>query len=325
MLSNDVAPIVLPSPEMLQHAINLLRSGEVIALPTETVYGLGADAENGKAVARIYSIKSRPRFNPLIVHIGSIELAHRYAEWNDRAEQLARAFWPGPLTLILPAKQGSPASELVTAAGDTVALRLPAHPVMRELLVLFGQGVAAPSANRSGQISPTSAQDVLEDLGNCLPLILDGGRCMVGIESTVVDVSGEETVLLRPGMVTKELIKERTGLSCRKPSDGEGLHKSPGQLAKHYSPSKSVRLNIGSVHAGEGLLAFGPALETAGPVYNLSEEGDLLQAASNLFAGLRALDAADCESIAVMPVPEEGVGVAINDRLRRAATPDTPE
>lgn len=307
---------------LVDKCVSLWRAGQLVAIPTETVYGLGADATNGEAVARIYSVKSRPQFNPLIVHVADVATAQRFVEWNDTAEKLAAAFWPGPLTLVLKklpvASCQLPVSELVSAGGDTLAIRIPAHPVAQQLLRAFGGGIAAPSANRSGRVSPTTAQHVVEELGDVLPLIIDGGPCDVGLESTVVDVSGAQPVVLRPGSVTRAMLEATLGHAAQAASSGEGVLKSPGQLASHYAPTLPVRLNATEAQPGEALLAFGDAVP-AGATLNLSPTGNLLEAAANLFAHLRALDDPHYTAIAVMPIPMDGVGEAINDRLARAA------
>ena len=282
------------------------------------MYGLGADAENGAAVARIYTVKSRPEFNPLIVHVADVATAQKYVEWNAQAEALAARFWPGPLTLILPRRADCPASELVSAGGETLAIRIPAHPVALQLLRAFGGGIAAPSANRSGRVSPTTAAHVRAELGDAA-LIVDGGACTVGVESTVLDLSGSAPVILRPGSVTREMV-ESAGLVLAKQLDPTRILKSPGQLESHYAPSIPVRLNVTQTVANEALLAFGSSVpDGAGSVLNLSAAGDLIEAAANLFSYLRALDDGRFSGIAVMPIPGDGIGEAINDRLRRAA------
>ncbi|MES2984911.1 MAG: L-threonylcarbamoyladenylate synthase [Pseudomonadota bacterium] len=309
----------------MDKAVSLWGAGQLVALPTETVYGLGADACNGEAVARIYAVKSRPQFNPLIVHVSDEAMAERYAMWNDAAAMLACAFWPGPVTLVLKRRAGSPISELVSAGGDTIAIRMPAHPVAQRLIAAFDGGIAAPSANRSGRISPTTAQHVRDELGDAIPLIIDGGPCQIGLESTVVDVSGPRPLILRPGSITRAMM-EATGLrlaaDCENPpsAPGQPALKSPGQLESHYAPSIPVRLNATDLRAGEALLAFGPGAPSgAAQTLNLSATGNLLEAAANLFAHLRALDDASHTAIAIMPIPTNGIGEAINDRLKRAA------
>ncbi len=299
---------------LVDKAISLWNAGQLVGMPTETVYGLAADATNGEAVARIYSLKSRPQFNPLIVHVAYVGMAELYVEWNDMAEALADAYWPGALTLVLKRRADSPISELVSAGGDTIAIRCPVHPVAHQLIAAFGRGIAAPSANRSGRVSPTTAQHVRDEFGEAL-FTIDGGACSLGIESTVVDATGERPVILRPGSITRAMIEKVVGPVA----EGDGTIKSPGQLESHYAPSIPVRLNATEVAADEALLAFGAPLAGAAQTLNLSERGDQLEAAANLFAHLRALDDAAFTAIAVMQVPEIGIGEAINDRLRRAS------
>jgi L-threonylcarbamoyladenylate synthase len=309
----------------IDEAARLIREGELVAFPTETVYGLGGDATNERAVAKIFEAKGRPQFNPLISHVLDAGEARRLVEWSDIADKLAARFWPGPLTLVLPRTKGSPIALLATAGLDTAAIRAPAHPIAQALIRAAGRPIAAPSANRSGAVSPTRAEHVAESLGDRVTLILDGGPCEVGLESTVLDLTTAMPTLLRPGGATREAIEEVIGpvaLSHAVPS-GNAAHKSPGQLASHYAPARPVRLNATSVTADEGLLAFGPQPPTgANQVLNLSVSGDLTEAAANLFAHLRALDQPANARIAVMPIPQTGLGLAINDRLRRAAADD---
>ena len=306
-------------------AARLIRVGELVAFPTETVYGLGGDATNERAVAKIFEAKGRPQFNPLISHVLDAGEARRLVQWNDVADKLAARFWPGPLTLVLPRAKDSPIALLATAGLDTVAIRAPAHPMAQALIRAAGRPIAAPSANRSGAVSPTRAEHVAESLGDRVTLILDGGACAVGLESTVLDLTTKPPTLLRPGGATREAIEAVTGpvaLSDAIPS-GDAAHKSPGQLASHYAPARPVRLDATSVAADEALLAFGPQpLTGARQTVNLSSSGDLTEAAANLFAHLRALDQPGIARIAVMPVPQTGLGLAINDRLRRAAADD---
>ena len=314
--------VVTPSPAALSAAASALRAGELVAFPTETVYGLGADATNGQAVARIFEVKGRPRFNPLIVHVPSLEHAEQLAHFTPVARLLAQAFWPGPLTLVLKRRANCGLSELVTAGLNTVAIRVPDHPLARALLIETRRPLAAPSANRSGHVSATQARHVEADLGPQLTMVLDGGATAHGIESTVLDVTGERAVLLRAGAVPAETLEAVLGQPLIRHLDGGDKPVSPGQLATHYAPSASVRLNAKTIEPGEALLAFGPTpLATTGPSINLSRAGDLIEAASNLFAALRALDASGATTIAVMPIPEHGLGEAINDRLHRAAAP----
>ncbi len=297
-------------------AAAILSAGGLVAFPTETVYGLGADATNDRAIARIFEAKQRPEFNPLIVHVPNMESARAHVIFDERSQRLADRFWPGALTLVLARREGSDLSLLVSAGLDTVALRCPAHQVAQRLLAAAARPVAAPSANRSGRISPTTAQHVADDLGDAVDLIVDGGPCPIGVESTIVDVTGDTPLLLRPGGVTREAIESEIGpLSL--PSDASV--RAPGMLASHYAPRAPLRLNADDAAPGEVLLAFGPDAP-AGAV-NLSASGNLVEATANLFAMLRDLDDAKPGAIAVMPVPEHGLGLAINDRLARAAAP----
>ena len=301
-------------------AAELLRAGGVVAFPTETVYGLGADATNDRAVARIFAVKGRPRFNPLIIHVADPAAAAAHAELDARARALASRFWPGGLTLVLPRRAGGPLSALALAGLGTVALRCPAHPMARDLLARCGRPIAAPSANRSGRLSPTTAEHVRADLGAAVDFILDGGPCPVGLESTIVDLTGEPT-LLRPGALAPAAL----GIPLAAPSgDGETAPespKSPGRLASHYAPAAPLRMNATEIRAGEALLAFGPAPPPAPPhmTRNLSPRADLTEAAANFFAMLHELDSLGAQRIAAAPIPERGLGQAMNDRLRRAA------
>lgn len=297
-----------------------IRAGRLVAFPTETVYGLGADATNGRAVAEIFAAKGRPRFNPLIVHVTGKGEAERYVEPTPLAERLMARFWPGPMTLVLKRRADCGLSDLVSAGLDTVAIRMPKHDVAQALLTAAGKPLAAPSANLSGHVSATSAEHVAADLGDAVAMILDAGPTVLGLESTVVDATGKAPVLLRPGGVTVAEIEAAAGAGVVRGGEDHARPNSPGQLASHYAPAAHVRLEAGEVLNGEALLAFGPgAPVTKGPVINLSPSGDLKEAAANLFAALRALDATGATTIAVMPIPDEGVGEAINDRLRRAA------
>jgi L-threonylcarbamoyladenylate synthase len=317
--------IVEPTARAVAEAATLLRDGKLVAFPTETVYGLGGDATNERAVAAIFEAKGRPQFNPLISHVLDAAAAQGLVQWSDMAGKLAARFWPGPLTLVLPRAKGSPIALLATAGLDTAAVRAPSHPVAQALIRAADRPIAAPSANRSGAVSPTRAEHVAESLGKRVPMILDGGPCLVGVESTVLDLSTSTPILLRPGGATREAIEAVIGpiaLSDAIPS-GDAARKSPGQLASHYAPARPVRLNATAVSADEGLLAFGPAMPRgAMRTCNLSPAGDLAEAAANLFAMMRALDQPDVGRIAVMPIPETGLGLAINDRLRRAAADD---
>ncbi len=298
----------------LERAARLLADGRLVAFPTETVYGLGADARNGRAVAAIYAAKGRPSFNPLIVHLADAAAAQRYVTWSDTAQKLADAFWPGPLTLVLPLKPGHGISGLVTAGLDTLAVRVPAHPAARALLRAFGGPVAAPSANPSGRISPTTAAHVLAGLSGRIAAVVDDGPCPVGLESTIVGLAGEP-VLLRPGGVAAERIEAVLGQALARPQDGAAIS-APGQLLSHYAPTERVRLDAEAPHPDELFLGFGAMACDL----NLSPGGDLAEAAANLFGHLHALDAQG-KPIAVAPIPNHGLGAAINDRLRRAAAP----
>ncbi len=297
--------------------------GGLVVIPTETVYGLAADATRDDAVAKIYALKNRPSFNPLIAHVADAQMAKHYVQWNDWAEQLSIAFWPGPITLILPLLPHATISALATDGGDTLGVRCPLHGVTLPLIKAFGKPVVAPSANRSGRISPTSAQHVREEFGDDAPLIIDGGACTVGIESTVIDLTDEVPVLLRPGAITQDMIEAVLGVSVHLPhqvSNEQVRLKSPGMLTRHYAPTTPLRLDATQVHAGEALLAFGMHVPGgASHIFNLSMHGDLVEAASRLFEGLRALDACGASRIAVMPLPTEGIGAAIADRLKRAS------
>ena len=306
-------------------AARLLRAGELVAFGTETVFGLGADATNDRAVAAIFAAKGRPHFNPLICHYPDAEAAFAQVEGDGCARALADAFWPGPLTLVLPRRADCPVALLAGAGLDTLAVRVPARATA--LLRAVGRPVAAPSANRSGQVSPTTAAHVLDGLGGRIAAVLDDGPCEVGVESTVLDLTGGAPVLLRPGGVTRERIEAvvgrvGAGITPAQAEAARGL-RSPGLLVSHYAPALPVRLDADSVAADEALLAFGPAIPGAALVYQLSESGDLGEAAARLFGGLRALDAqgAGLRGIAVMRVPADGLGAAINDRLQRAAAP----
>ncbi len=309
-------------------AAALLRAGELVAFPTETVYGLGGDARDERAVAAIFEAKGRPHFNPLICHFADAEGALDDVLPDARARELAARFWPGPLTLVLPRAPRSRIALLAGAGLDTLAVRVPAHPLALALLRAAGRPVAAPSANRSGRVSPTTAAHVMTELAGRIAAVLDGGPCSVGVESSVLDLSGGGAVLLRPGGVTREAIEAAigpVGVPLRADAAPAATLRSPGLLVSHYAPALPVRLAAREVAADEALLAFGPALTGAAVAFNLSPAGDLAEAAARLFAGLRQLDAEGaargCQRIAVQPVPEHGLGVAINDRLRRAAAP----
>ena len=317
--------IAKANTEAIEKAGDILRRGGLVAMPTETVYGLAADAMNGEAVARIFETKRRPTFNPLIVHIPDLASAREFAVFTGEAEKLARSFWPGPLTLVLQCHPHAGISDLVSAGLSTLAVRVPAHPVGQAVLRAAATPIAAPSANRSGRVSPTTAAHVASDLGDSVDLILDAGPCEVGIESTVVDCSTQTESapsLLRPGGISVDQIEAALGKRMGPRQDSFEAPRSPGQLVSHYAPRARVRLNVASPEPGEALLAFGPQIPPhCGPMINLSETRNLREAAANLFAALRALDAEGCSSIAVLPIPGEGLGEAINDRLLRAAAP----
>jgi L-threonylcarbamoyladenylate synthase len=323
----ELATRMLPAGrDTVAAAARVLADGGLVAFPTETVYGLGADATNGAAIARLYAAKGRPLFNPLIAHVVDAAAARRLGRLDAIAEKLAAAFWPGPLTLILPKAAGCPVADLATAGLDTVAVRVPAHPAACDILAAFGKPIVAPSANRSGHVSPTTAPHVLADLDGRIDLIVDGGPTPVGLESTVVACLGEP-VLLRPGGVARADIEAALGrpLAGAPARAAHNAPLAPGQLASHYAPTARLRLNASDVRSGEVLLAFGPTLlpgaSHAAVVLNLSPAGDLVEAAANLFSHLRTLDASGAATIAVMPIPHEGLGEAINDRLKRAAAP----
>ena len=304
-------------------AAQMLQGGGLVAFPTETVYGLGADATNDLAVAAIFEAKARPRFNPLIVHIADQTDAAALVMWNTLAEQLATEFWPGPLTLILPRRKNSAVSLLVSAGSEAIALRSPNHPVARSLLHEARCPIAGPSANPAGRVSPTTADHVLKGLGDRIDLVIDGGSCDVGVESTVVDVTTPTPSLLRPGGLPREAIEAVLGQRLIDPSTNKNTDqhlRSPGQLSSHYAPKHSVRLEAVDIKPNEALLAFGPQpLEGAAHMLNLSPSSNLREAAGHLFAMLHELDELDIDGIAVMPVPLKGLGEAINDRLQRAA------
>lgn len=294
-------------------AADLLRGGQIVAIPTETVYGLAADASNANAVALVYAAKGRPDFNPLIVHVPDKAAAERLAVFDELAERLATAFWPGPMTLVLPLREGAPVTKAVTAGLPTIAIRCPAHAVMQAVLAKSRLNLAAPSANKSGGISPTRAEHVLASLGGAVPMILDGGPCSAGLESTIVAVRENGWQILRPGPVTAEMIAALVG-SPPVPVTDTGIE-APGQLVSHYAPAKPVRLNAETAEPGEWLIGFGAI---AGDD-NLSQGSDLDHAAANLFDALHKADASERHAIAIAPIPLHGIGEAINDRLARAA------
>lgn len=299
--------------QAVAEAAALILEGWPVAVPTETVYGLAADSTNADAVARIYAAKGRPSFNPLIVHVADRTMAAQLAEFDPLAGALADAFWPGPLTLVLPQAKDSPVASIATAGLDTIAVRCPAHAAMRDVITATGKPLAAPSANASGKISPTTAEHVLASLAGRLPMILDAGPCEQGLESTIVAVSNNAITLLRPGPVTAEMLEAATGLSVRR-NESKAIS-APGQLESHYAPEKPVLLGISGNDPDSFLVGFGDMPSD----YNLSESGDLTEAAARLFDALHAADASSAKEIHVAPIPEEGLGAAINDRLRRAA------
>ncbi|HTH97140.1 MAG TPA: L-threonylcarbamoyladenylate synthase [Stellaceae bacterium] len=318
---------------VVRAAAALLQAGRLVAFPTETVYGLGADATNDAATAQIFAAKGRPDFNPLIVHVPDLAAAETLVQFNAHARRLAAAFWPGPLTLVLPRRTDCPVSLLCSAGLDSLGVRVPGHPLALALLRAAGRPVAAPSANRSGRISPTSAAHVEQELGDRVAMVLDGGPCRVGVESTVLDLTGDGVLLLRPGGVTESQITQVLGqpLDHKQPSamDQDELAQagllSPGMLDSHYAPERPVRLNATVPQQGEAFIAFGRPLPGTRADAQLSEAGDTVEAASHLFATLRALDRPPFTGIAVMPIPDTGLGLAINDRLRRAAAPRPEE
>ncbi len=302
--------------DAVKNAAEILRAGGLVAIPTETVYGLAADATQGKAVARIFEAKGRPSFNPLIVHVGARDWVGDLAQTDDRFHRLAKAFWPGPLTFVLPRAATSPVSDLVAAGLPSLALRMPAHPIAQAILHAAQRPLAAPSANLSGTVSPTEATHVAASLGGRVDLIVDGGPCAVGIESTVLDLTGATATILRPGSVTQDEIAAVIGPVTTSAGD-PSAPKSPGQLAAHYAPAIPLRMNAPNARAGEAFLGFGPVPDAT---LNLSPAGDLREAAAHLFGMIRALDDATLYTgIAVAPVPLTGIGLAINDRLERAA------
>jgi L-threonylcarbamoyladenylate synthase len=301
------------TPETITQAVDILQRGGLVAMPTETVYGLACDASNSEAVARLYAAKGRPSFNPLIAHVASPDMAKAEAEFTPTAGAVAHAFWPGALTLVLPVHSGGTVCDLARAGLDTIAIRHPAHPIAQALISAFGKPLVAPSANRSGHISPTRAAHVAADLSDVIDLIIDGGPCEKGVESTIISFIGEAPELLRPGAVaTRDLANFLEGKLVK--NDGHAIPNAPGQLKSHYAPNAALRLNADSPQNGEVYLGFGPGTDGL----NLSPNGDLVEAASKLFTMLRALDAR-YERIAVAPIPQDGLGEAINDRLVRAA------
>lgn len=309
-MSADILP---PNDDSIAAAVKMLRDGGLVAIPTETVYGLAANAADGEAVAGLYAAKGRPSFNPLIAHVADLEMAQREGVFTANALALANAFWPGPLTLVVEVASSVSVSDLARAGLDSIALRIPAHPVARQLLSEFGGPLVAPSANPSGQISPTKAEHVAEDLADKIDLIVDGGPCTSGVESTIIDARGERPALLRPGSLDPSLL-DAVWPGLLRPALDPNAPQSPGQLLRHYAPRAKLRLNASEQDSGEAFLGFGPSSGTL----NLSPTANLTEAAANLFAMLRELDAC-YDQIAVAPIPDESLGEAINDRLTRAA------
>lgn len=312
--------IVRASKDFLARAATLLREGELVAFPTETVYGLGADATNDAAVAKVFEAKNRPSINPLIIHVNGVSMAQDCGEFSNTAKSLAETFWPGPLTLVVPRKRRSPISSLASAGLDTIAIRAPDHPVAQKLISEVKKPLAAPSANISGTVSPTTAQHVADSLGDRVKIILDGGKCRVGIESTIIQISIDGPHILRPGGISREQFERTLGHQAIELKTKAERPASPGLVGSHYAPRHPLRLNTCRPRRREVLLAFGPDRpDSAGRSLNLSPTGDLREAAANLFAMLRELDREDCDAIAVMPIPSVDLGAAINDRLHRAA------
>jgi len=320
MTAEPATRVLRADPAAIEAAACCLAAGGLVAFPTETVYGLGAAAGNGAAIARLYAAKGRPRFNPLIAHVADVTAARRCGRFDSAAEQLAAAFWPGPLTLVLPKQADCGVAHLALAGLDSVAVRVPAHPVALALLAAFKEPVVAPSANRSGHVSPTSAVHVLADLRGRIDMVLDGGNCPIGVESTVVACVGAPR-LLRPGGLPREEIEHVIGRALDVALTADEKPLAPGMLSSHYAPKARLRLNASEAEPGEALLAFGAAPASNALTLNLSPRGDLIEAATNLFSHLRALDASGAKTVAVMRVPRKGLGEAINDRLARAAAP----
>jgi L-threonylcarbamoyladenylate synthase len=317
-----VGNIRKPDPQALEEAARLLRSGELVAFPTETVYGLGGDATNATAVARIFAAKGRPQFNPLIVHVPDTAAARAIGKFSKTAERLAQEFWPGPLTVVVERQPDNRIADLVSAGQTTIAIRVPANPIARKLLTLTGRPLAAPSANRSGHVSSTEAKHVETDLNGEVAMILDGGATLHGLESTILDATGSDICMLRPGAIAKADIEAVLGQPLKTSKTNSKAPTAPGQLESHYAPRAALRLNATAVAADEALLAFGKDTPTtSGPSINLSSTGNLIEAAAKLFSALRILDTSGAATIAVMPIPMTGLGEAINDRLARAAAP----
>lgn len=310
------APIAKPIPENIKAAANVLRAGGMVAMPTETVYGLACDASNPAAVARLFNAKGRPAFNPLIAHINGPDMGMKEAKFSDIAGETANQFWPGPLTLVLPLAFTHSVCDLARSGLGTVGLRYPSHQVAIDLITAFGGPLVAPSANPSGKMSPTRARHIREEMGDKVDLILDGGACEHGVESTIISFTGKDPALLRAGALAAEDIEEFLGETLTRPRLDPNAPTSPGQMLRHYAPNAALRLNAYRPEEGEAWLGFGPKMYGTG--LNLSPSGDLVEAAARLFAALRALDDR-YDKIAVAPIPMEGLGEAINDRLERAA------
>lgn len=325
---NEPRSRILPAtPANLERAGRLIRKGGLVAFPTETVYGLGGDATNDQAIAQIFASKARPAFNPLIVHLPDVAAAEKVAMFDDRARKLAARFWPGALTLVLERRKDSNVSELASAGLATIALRVPDHKIAQALLKQAACPIAAPSANRSGNVSPTTAEHVAASLGTDVDLVLDGGPCEIGIESTVLDLSGDAPCLLRPGAITQDMLVGEIGPVEKASPDEHKKPRSPGMADRHYAPGIPVRLNVTAIEPGEALLSFGShTLTDFAAERNLSPDSNLVEAAANLYRLLRELDWPGFAAIAILPIPEEGLGLAINDRLRRASAPGaTPQ
>ncbi|KAF0183897.1 MAG: tRNA threonylcarbamoyladenosine biosynthesis protein [Hyphomonadaceae bacterium] len=318
-----VAKILSPYPENIDLALEILRGGGSIGLPTETVYGLASDATNATAIANIFAVKNRPQFNPLISHVSGLEMALEYGVFSEIAQKLAKAFWPGPLTIVVPRRADCAICDLACAGLETVALRAPKHPAAQEIITRFGKPIAAPSANISGSISPTSASDVLAELGGKIEIIIDGGNCEIGLESTVVAVIGDEVTLLRHGSVGIEELASVAGVEVNIANlHDENSPKSPGMMLRHYAPKTQVRLDAASASEDEVFISFGTAPPTSiGKIIHLSPSGNLTEAAANLYAALREADKLGAKAIAIAPIPNIGIGAAINDRLGRASDP----
>ncbi len=325
-VAQTVNPSLIAEPDeaAIARAVAALRCGQLVAFPTETVYGLGADARNDEAVAAIFEAKGRPAVNPLIVHVRDLETAQQYGQFDDLSVRLAENVWPGPLTLVVPVRKGAGLSGKITAGLETVALRVPGNAVALALLEAFDGPIAAPSANPSGKLSPTEAEHVEEGLGDRVSLILDGGPCQLGLESTIIGTAGKKLSLLRAGAIPVEEIERLAGSTVTRPCEGaadEAQPLAPGNLSSHYAPNARLRLDASNIREGEMMLAFGPDAPKKIIGVNLSPSGDLAEAAANLYAYLRILDDTGIDTIAVMPIPDEGLGRAINDRLKRAAAP----